>query len=312
MAAKQSSATFLTLDNDGLEFGSREPRGYRDPSKLVIASYNIRYAVGRFLISTGLFRKAGFNLPRNRAKVVADHIHKTASVFSSGSVFPAPDLIAIQEADKGTERTGGHHVAKELAELLEMSWVHAAAGIPRGQSPRPRQWWLDFEEQIGLYDPGDTGVALLSHLALENIRRLDLPWEECPWRPRLSLAATVKLGHRDIRILNSHIDPHSAVGGQIEQLEVVLADADGSEAPCVLLGDFNTLSKRKCLDTRRHLESRGFTTPFRTGTPTWRGAGILLHADWIFVRDLKIKRSGVVRPLNTSDHWPIWAEVTLP
>jgi endonuclease/exonuclease/phosphatase family metal-dependent hydrolase len=192
-----------------------------------------------------------------------------------------------------------------------MSWVHVPAGIPRGEKPKPRQWWLDFEEQIGLHDPGDTGVALLSHFRLEDVRRIDLPWKECAWRPRLSVGATIRVGTRAIRIFNSHIDPHSSANGQIEQLEVVLDLADRSKRPTVMLGDFNTLSRRKCIDTRRLIESRGFITPFPTGTATWRGAGIRLHADWIFVRDLNITRWGVARPLKVSDHWPIWAEIDL-
>jgi len=117
------------------------------------------------------------------------------------------------------------------------------------------------------------------------------------------------MGARAIRIFNSHIDPHSAAGGQIEQLEVVLDHADQFSGPRVVLGDFNTLSKAKTIQTRRLLESRGYTTPFPTGTPTWRGAGIRLHADWIFTRDLSVSRWGVGRPLNVSDHWPIWVEV---
>ena len=312
MAVSGSTADFLPKVNHGIERGPQKPSGLNDPSKLVIGSYNIRYAVGQFLISTGLLRKAGFNLPRRRAEVVAENIRQAASVFTADSLCPRVDLLALQEADKETERAGRLHVAREMAEALEMSWVHAAAGIPRGQAPKPRQWWLDFEEQIGLYDTGDTGVALLSHLELEDVARIDLPWEECPWRPRLSLGATVRVGNQQIRIFNSHIDPHPAVGGQIEQLEVVLAEADRSNAPVVLLGDFNTLSKRKCIQTRELLESRGFATPFPTGTATWRGAGIRLHADWIFVRDLAVTRWGVVRPLSTSDHWPIWAEISIP
>ena len=42
-----------------------------------------------------------------------------------------------------------------------------------------------------------------------------------------------------------------------------------------------------------------------------RGAGLRMHADWIFSRGLKITRWGVARPLHVSDHWPIWAEVEL-
>lgn len=312
MVSAKPPESFIPGDSEGMEIGTRQPRGPNDPSKLVIGSYNIRYGVGQFLISTGLLRKVGFNLPRRRTAVVADHLNQAAKAFSTDSGFPPLDLLAVQEADKRTERAGGRHVAKELADALQMGWVHAAAGIPRGIKPQPRQWWLDFEEQIGLYDSGDTGVAILSHMPLKDIARIDLPWEECPWRPRLALAATVELGGRDIRILNSHIDPHPAISGQIEQLEVVLKKADEADLPVVLLGDFNTLSKRKCIDTRRLLESRGFSTPFPTGTPTWRGAGVRLHADWIFVRGLSVLRWGVVRPLNSSDHWPIWAEITLP
>jgi len=76
----------------------------------------------------------------------------------------------------------------------------------------------------------------------------------------------------------------------MEQLEVVLDHARQSGGPTVILGDFQTLSDRKCVEMRRRLESEGYTTSFPTGTATWRGAGIRLHADWIFVRDLKIAR----------------------
>jgi len=103
-----------------------------------------------------------------------------------------------------------------------------------------------------------------------------------------------------------------AVGGQLAQLEAIAEQADASTIPTIILGDFNTLSKQKCLDTRGFLESRGYTTPLQTGTATWRGAGLRMHADWIFTRGLKIQRWGVARLLlNVSDHWPIWAEVVL-
>ena len=303
---------FLSSGN-GIESGgvSRHNLSAQSGSSLLIGSYNIRYAVGQFLISTGLLRKARCNLPRHRPACVAANLRNAAEAFQEGSLVPKLDVLALQEADKGTIRAGGHHVARELAEQLGMSWIHAAAGLPRGREPAPRQWWLNFEEQIGLYDEGDTGVALLSNLALDEVKRIDLPWQECPWRPRLALAATISKGDHRIRVVNCHIDPHSAVGGQMEQLEIVLAEADRSQRPVVLLGDFNTLSKRKCIEIRQLLESRGYTTPIPTGTATWRGAGIRLHADWIFVRDLQVQRWGVGRPLNVSDHWPIWAEIEL-
>lgn len=303
-------------ESEKIEFGGLGNSGREgansDASKIVVASYNIRYAVGQFLISGGLLRKAGILGSRQRDSKVANHIHAAARAFSDTTLLPRVDLLALQEADKRTQRAGGHHVARELAEELQMGWIHVPAGIPRGQKPKPRQWWLDFEEQIGLYDTGDTGVALLSHLPFSDVTRIDLPWQECAWRPRLAMATTISIGQRKLRIVNAHVDPHAAVGGQLEQLELLIGEAEAFDGPTLILGDFNTLSKRKAIETRNLLESHGYSTPFPTGTATWRGAGIRLHADWIFYRGLEITRWGVARPLNVSDHWPIWAEVQVP
>ena len=280
-------------------------------STIVVASYNIRYAVGSFLISGGLLRKAGLGDFARRDERVTDNIHTAARAFSEGKLLPRIDVIALQEADKETKRAGGHHVTRELAEALQMNWIHAPAGIPRGVKPKTRQWWLDFEEQIELYDSGDTGIGLLSRFPLSDVTRIDLPWHECAWRPRLAMAATVSVGANKLRVFNAHVDPHAAVGGQLEQLEVMVGEAEKETGPTLILGDFNTLSKQKVEETRTLLESHGYSTPFPSGTSTWRGMGIRLHADWIFSRGVKIAKWGVARPLGVSDHWPIWAEIDL-
>ena len=277
--------------------------------KLVIASYNIRYARGPYLISGGIRRKMGLMSLSGRPQHVARQIAAAARAFTDGRLLPPVDVLALQEADLRTKRTGGHHIAEELAAKLGMHWAHEAAGIPRGVNPVKRQWWLDFEEPIDLHDSGDTGVALLSRMPLRDVRRIDLPWQECQWRPRLAIAATITVGDRDVRIFNAHVDPHAAVDGQLAQLEVIAEQAQATTLPAIVLGDFNTLSRQKCIETRDFLEARGYTTPYPTGTATWRGGGLRMHADWIFVRGVKIERWGVARPLNVSDHWPIWAEV---
>ena len=293
-------------DAEKLEFGPQNNYSNTNtPDRLIVASYNIRYARGPYLISGGLRRKLGLMNLRRRPQHVAQLLADAARIFASDKLLPRVDVLALQEADKRTVRTGGHHVAQELASQLDMNWAHAPAGIPRGVRPVKRQWWLDFEEPIDLHDAGDTGVALLSRLPLSDVTRIDLPWHECPWRPRLAMAATIS----GIRIFNAHVDPHAASGGQLAQLEVIADQADAVAGPVMILGDFNTLSREKCLETRNFLEARGYTTPIPTGTATWRGAGLRMHADWIFARNLKFVRWGVARPLHVSDHWPIWAEV---
>jgi endonuclease/exonuclease/phosphatase family metal-dependent hydrolase len=304
-------------DSEKIELGSAQPASEaaeftsEGRSSVVVASYNIRYGVGPHLISGGLLRKLRLRGHARRAAQVQQNIQTAARAFTEAKLLPKVDVLALQEADKRTKRTGGHHVAEELAEALQMDWVHAPAGIPRGVKPMVRQWWLDFEEPIELYDTGDTGVALLSRLPVSDVTRLDLPWHECPWRPRLALAATVSIGDKKLRIINAHVDPHAAVGGQLEQLEVLVTEADKYNGPVLILGDFNTLSKAKVVETRSLFESRGYSTPFTSGTPTWRGMGIRLHADWVFCQNVRISDWGVARPLGVSDHWPIWAEVDL-
>jgi endonuclease/exonuclease/phosphatase family metal-dependent hydrolase len=301
-------------DADKLEFGGNN--NVRDDdssrSKLVIASYNIRYARGRYLISGGLLRKVGLLNSSARSALVESHIASAVEAFSSGELLPQVDVLALQEADKRTVRSGGHHIASEIGDALEMNWVHAPAGIPRGIKPVARQWWLDFEEPIELHDSGDTGIALLSRVGLRNVTRIDLPWQECPWRPRLAMAATIALGKQDIRIFNAHVDPHAAAHGQLAQLEAIAEEAALTNLPTIILGDFNTLSQKKCTETRRFLESRGYKSALPTGTATWRGAGIRLHADWVFSKNILVERWGVAKPLNVSDHWPVWVEVSIP
>src|SRR5436190_5161672 len=189
--------------------------------------------------------------------------------------MPRADILALQEADKETARAGAQHVAARLAEAMQLSYVHVWAGLPRGILPKQREWWLNFEEQVGLDDAGDMGVALLSRWPLADVARIDLPWTDCPWRPRLAVAATIMFGTERLRLFNVHIDPHGPLDNQHQQTEAVLEQAETHDGPAVILGDFNTLSKSKAVEIRRLLESHGYVTPFPTEVPTWRGAGVV-------------------------------------
>ena len=297
--------------NNGIELGNEQARRVPDSDRtsLVLASYNIRYAVGSHLIPSGLLRRAGYNFPLRRATAIATNISKAARVFSENRLMPRPDILALQEADKETGRAGGFHVAAELAGKMKIPYLHVAVGIPRGIEPSRREWWLNFEEQVAIDDSGEMGVALLSHVPLEETARIDLPWHDCPWRPRLALSATIHLAAQPVRLVNVHIDPHGPLGNQHQQTEAVLQVAGEHSGPAVILGDFNTLSKKKAQEIRKLIESHGYSTPFPTDITTWRGAGLRYHADWIFVRGLSIRRWGVAKPFGVSDHWPIWAEI---
>ncbi|HYJ88321.1 MAG TPA: hypothetical protein VEW46_19810, partial [Pyrinomonadaceae bacterium] len=66
-------------EGEKIEFGDLRTGEIRaDGPSIVVASYNIRYAVGQYLISGGLLRKAGLSRPGRRGDLVAAHI-KTAA-----------------------------------------------------------------------------------------------------------------------------------------------------------------------------------------------------------------------------------------
>ena len=301
--------------SERIELGNQEAHvvDASENSGLILASYNIRYGVGRFLILSGLLRKLGYNFPRERANALNRNITIAARAFCDNELLPAPDILALQEADKTTGRAGGVHVASRLADEMQIRYVHIGAGVPVGIKPQEREWWLNFEEQVAIDDAGDMGIALLSRLNLEDVEPIDLPWHECPWRPRTAMAATIRTRGQKVRLFNVHIDPHGPLDNQHQQTEAVLERARQHDGPTVIMGDFNTLSKKKAVEIRRLMESQGYQTPFPTEVATWRGAGFIrFHADWIFGRGVEFKRWGVAKPLNVSDHWPIWAEIILP
>lgn len=280
----------------------------KDVSRLVIVTYNIRYAVGSHLISGSLLRRIGISRPRRRVHLVEKNILKAARILSDCARMPRADVIALQEADRGTMRAGGRDVARELARALGMNFVRAGTQTPSVE-PKDRKWWLDFEERINIGEAGDTGVSLLSRFQISDAERIELPWKDCPWRPRLAIAATVPFADRRLHIFNSHIDTHASIEGQLEQHRKLLSLADNVKEPVVLLGDFNTLSPPACDATRSLLESHGYSTPLPTGTTTWRSGPIRNHFDWIFVRGARVRRWGVARFAGVSDHWPVWAEL---
>lgn len=308
--------TTIEQDINAAEYaGDLETGSFAPPSdniaarSLVVVSYNIRYAVGSFLITGSLLRRIGLRIPSRRPSLVSRHILRAARALSGSKGFPRADLVALQEADKGTERAGGHHVARELARELKMYYAHAALNLPREEEQKPKQWYLDFEESIESHDTGDTGVAILSRLPLHRVARVELPWSECAWRPRLALAASIALENRYVHIFNLHIDPHATTDEQLAQHSAVIELAAKIEGPTVILGDFNTLTRAAGERVRSFLEERGYVTPMPTGVATWRAGLIRLHPDWIFVRGLRVLRWGVMKPLGVSDHWPVWAEL---
>jgi endonuclease/exonuclease/phosphatase family metal-dependent hydrolase len=130
-----------------------------------------------------------------------------------------PDVVALQEVDRGTLRASGVDQPALLEALTGMTAVFGHALI---------------------YEGGEYGEALLSRWPLDQVRSYHLPFEP-DQEPRTALAALVMPdnGLPEFVLVGTHLD-HTSEATRLEQaqrINRVLPAAGGP--PIILAGDLN-------------------------------------------------------------------------
>lgn len=192
------------------------------------------------------------------------------------------DVVALQEVDVLTRRSGGVDQVAQLARLLGM---HAAFGKT-----------MDF-------DGGAYGVALLSRQPLENVRVVPLP-RHGDEEPRVALMAQTRLGGSLVTVITTHlcanwhaVKPASIREHQAHVLARLVAEQPG---PLLLLGDFNAQPGEAPL---RILE--GTLPRISGGLPTWPVPKPVTALDHIFARPpLRLLKVSTLTS-TASDHLPL-------
>jgi endonuclease/exonuclease/phosphatase family metal-dependent hydrolase len=143
---------------------------------------------------------------------------RSASVEAIAAELQAmqADVIALQEVDVRTRRTGFIDEPADLAKALGFHYVFAAS----------IKW-----------DEGDYGLAVLSRGPLIEIQRHRLTVVAAT-EPRIVLEVTVCANGRTLRLFNHHADGRAASRqvGFAELREILRADVG---AGMLVLGDFN-------------------------------------------------------------------------
>ncbi len=128
------------------------------------------------------------------------------------------DLVALQEVDKGTERTGGIDIAADLAGLTGMHFV--------------------FEKNID-FQGGAYGNAILSRQPILSSTNLHYQMLR-PGEQRGLLSADIEIGGRLITFAATHLDyrpdPAERINNMGEIEEFVSASGKN---PVIIAGDFN-------------------------------------------------------------------------
>ena len=220
--------------------------------QLQVMSYNVRHCAGMDL--------------------VVDY-DRTASVI----VQQQPDVVALQELDSMTGRSGHRDQLDELASRTGYHPIFGAA--------------IDF-------DGGQYGVGILSHEIPLSIRRIPLPGEE----PRVLLVVELE----DYVIACTHLDLDETQ--RLASVPLIVEEAQQWQKPFLLVGDWNDTPDSELLEvmTQHFTVLSGDEATYPADEPTE-------CIDYVAVFDGRAKaiESHVIDEPAASDHRPLVVRVML-
>ncbi|MDQ6653942.1 MAG: endonuclease/exonuclease/phosphatase family protein [Acidobacteriota bacterium] len=202
-----------------------------------------------------------------------------------------PDLVGVQEVDRGVKRTEGRDEIAELAKMTGMDYAFAHN--------------LD-------YQGGQYGVAILSRFPIATTDRRKYENKREAER-RGMIRIQVDIGGRTVNFVTTHLD-YQCEDGRIFETEQMLKFLDEVKGPLIVVGDFNddpTGGAYKLMlsgfeDAWISSRAKDVGLSYPADKPTKR-------IDYIFMRRsdrVKAKKAHVVNTL-ASDHLPVVFDLEL-
>ena len=246
-----------------------------------------------------LFFSMSFSVQAQTLRVLTYNIHHGEDVNGKldlkqvAAVINAarPDIVALQEVDSMTNRTGKVDQLKELAAMTGM--------------------YFFFGKNMD-YDGGGYGVGILSKKPIQRsfITRLPhFPKSE----PRV--AATVELSFKKNKrflFTTIHLDYVDNPAERMEQAKKLQSVFAGSQMPSILAGDFNAQPDEATMNDiifsqYRETDPTGSALTYPSGLPE-------VKIDYVLVskgHGWKLKSYEVIEEKVASDHRPVLSVVRL-
>lgn len=267
--------------------------------------------------------------PADALVVMAYNLERGARLADQAAAIraldPRPDVILASELDRGCNRSGGRHVARDLAQALEMDWAFAVEFVElRTVDGDPPYYAAECEH----------GNAILSRYPLGNVRALrhatQASWYFAPGTPgdqprlggRVAVLADVDAGGWIAHLASLHLE--SAVGDAERTAQAAEIAEQTARLPHPVLagGDLNAglyfldVQQGVTIDpTVAALTTAGFVDAHQ-GLPY---EARVTSPDYAFVLDLILGRGlgfrdpavGAATPWDAlSDHRPVWVTAT--
>ena len=202
-----------------------------------------------------------------------------------------PDLVGLQEVDRGVKRTEGKDEILELARMTRMDYAY-------GHN-------LD-------YQGGQYGIAILSRFLIQKVDHQKYQNRVGAER-RGMLSVEVELDGRRINFATTHLD-YQTNEGRLFEAEQLLGLLNGVKDPLIVVGDFNdepTGSTYK-LTVSRFDDAWAGGRAMGEGL-TYPADNPVKRIDYIFYRKgsgIRVKKAWVVNTL-ASDHLPVMSELEI-
>ncbi len=237
------------------------------------SSHSLRVMTYNIHVGVGMDQK--LDLPRVAGVINAQH----------------PDLVGLQEVDRGVTRTQRIDEIAELAKLTRMDYAFA------------------FNL---LYQGGQYGVAVLSRFPIRAAdHRLYQNTREAERRG--FIRAEVIVRGRLLNFVTTHLD-YQYDDGRLFETQQLLSALKDVKGPLIVVGDFNEIPAGRAYQLMRYqfgdawIESSGNDQGF--SYPTDKPAK---RIDYIFIRStdrVRAKRAWIVNT-EASDHIPVVADLEL-
>lgn len=202
-----------------------------------------------------------------------------------------PDLIALQEIDINTERSGSIDEAKYIADHLKMNYFFGKA--------------IDFQG-------GSYGVAILSKFKMSDEKVHHLPTKQSTGgEPRTLTMAVITLpSGRWFYFGSTHLDAQTSDTNRLLQIREIKRLISDRKEPFIIAGDFNDIPGSPVIDILDSFLIRTcidcpFTIPALEPVKT---------IDFITYRPEKaftVQDHQILKEPKASDHLPISASVIL-
>jgi endonuclease/exonuclease/phosphatase family metal-dependent hydrolase len=194
------------------------------------------------------------------------------------------DLVALQEVDKNTARSGHIDEAKLIAEKTGLQY--------------------HFFKAID-YDGGDYGIAILSRFEIRDPVLLPLP-QQIKAENRVLSHVMVTVNKQEIILANTHLDATKGQENRILQMQAILKSFEAEKRPVILCGDLNSVAGSAPIN----LLDQQFTRTCITDCPgTVPHGNPVRTIDYIATKNLlwPLLSYEVIPETYASDHRPVIA-----